>query len=355
MKTTITYSTRQVASLLMCVFLALSAFGEYQARYAIVSVGVVQGRTKVVTLSGLMRKTWARFALWSNDNRGIYFKAGEKFYGHVHSNTELYFSGDPEFFSDCTSAASAYGGNTNSCVFHEGLRLNAGTDSMADVSFPELRMKANLIVTGETTIVFSGTNIVMTNSRKGWTSVTNGVSTNALIYVDTATTGPNKPGDVNISGTLDGRVTIVSARDINITDHIRYVDDPKTNSASDDALGFISNRDIVVKPSCPDDIEIYAHMMATGNLTSEADPAHPGDGSFGVENYYSGSPRGTLNIHGGIVQDRRGAVGTFSIASGMMVTGYDKNYTYDTRFAIDPPPHYPPLSNELEFGSWRDK
>ena len=36
-------------------------------------------------------------------------------------------------------------------------------------------------------------------------------------------------------------------------------------------------------------------------------------------------------------------------------SGFEKNYTYDTRFALDPPPEYPPLSHELVFGAWKDK
>ena len=43
------------------------------------------------------------------------------------------------------------------------------------------------------------------------------------------------------------------------------------------------------------------------------------------------------------------------LGSGTTVTGYQKNYTYDSRFATDPPPEYPPLSNELVFQTWKDK
>jgi len=149
---------------------------------------------------------------------------------------------------------------------------------------------------------------------------------------------------------LNGRLTFATHRDVHITSHITYAADPRLVPSSDDALGLISNRDIVVDSSCPNNVRIYAHMIATGNRTSTRS-----DGSFGVYNYNRGSPRGGLYVHGGIAQDYRGAVGTFSTRTGRTSTGFDKHYTYDTRFASDPPPNYPPLSNRLHSGLWRDR
>jgi hypothetical protein len=90
--------------------------------------------------------------------------------------------------------------------------------------------------------------------------------------------------------------------------------------------------------------------MATGKATSSSS-----DGSFGVENYDSRPPSGFLTVHGGIVQDYRGTVGTFNPSTGRLVSGYEKNYTFDERFRTDPPPEYPPLGNELIFGRWKDR
>lgn len=321
-------------------------------QYSIVSVGVVGGETKVITLEGVQRKTWADYALWSDDNRNIYFKSGEKFNGKVHSNTELWFSGDPEFFERVTSAAASFGGSTNSCTFHKDFITSAPTQTMATVNFSNLYNKASIVYTGTTYITVSGTNMIISNDRAGLSTATNPIPPDGVIYVETATTGASatRPGDVFISGTLDGRITVATEHNINITNHLEYAVDAKTNAACNDALGLISMHDVVVKTSCPDDVRIYAHIMATG-----LDTASDTDGSFGVEDYSSGSPRGQLIVHGGIAQAYRGAVGTFSTSSGAMVTGYEKNYTYDTRFMEDPPPEYPPLSDELRFGLWREE
>jgi PAB1-binding protein PBP1 len=74
---------------------------------------------------------------------------------------------------------------------------------------------------------------------------------------------------------------------------------------------------------------IHAHVMAL-------------ETSFTAQNYRSGSPRGTLTVHGGIIQKFRGGVGTGTIRNGQVVisTGYAKNYHYDPRFDLVQPPGY---------------
>jgi hypothetical protein len=127
---------------------------------------------------------------------------------------------------------------------------------------------------------------------------------------------------------------------------VRYAVHP--TNGSDDALGLIAKHDIIVRTNAPNDVEIFAHLIAEGSATASSS-----DGSFYVQNYDQGDPRGALNVYGGIVQFYRGAVGTYS---GSSVThGYYKNYVFDTRFATAPPPHYPALTNEYVWTDWRDK
>ena len=324
--------------------------GAGQYNYSIISVGTVNGVTRTVTLEGIRRKTWADFALWMSVNNAIYFKSGEVFNGKVHSNEKLWFSGNPIFYAEVTSGANDFGGSTNACVFHEGFRRGVATDTMASVNFNTLRSKSSMIVTGLTTVVMAQTNLLVTNSRRGWNQQVITMTNDAMVlYVASAGSGADPDGDAMVAGTLDGRLTVATDRDILITNHLEYAVDAKTNSAGcNDALGLIAKGDIVVKPTCPDNVKIFAHMIATGQAASR-------NGSFGVENYNSGSPRGNLNVHGGIVQDTRGAVGTFNTGTGNLVTGFNKMYTYDIRFVEDPPPEYPTLSDKLEFGSWRDR
>jgi hypothetical protein len=160
-----------------------------------------------------------------------------------------------------------------------------------------------------------------------------------VIYVD---------GTVGVSGTLRGRVTLYSNRSIVLLDDLRYATDPASGKCND-ILGMVAGEDIVVadngvnSPQNPgagyrtlDDTKdeyIMGVMMALKT-------------SFRVENYSSGPTdvndcgtvdwgRGCLFLTGGIIQERRGAVGT---TGG---TGFLKRYSYDRCAVTIPPPYFP--------------
>jgi Tfp pilus assembly protein PilX len=325
--------------------------GQARVQYSILAVGTVRGQSRIVLRETLRQKTWAEYAMWMDSNNGIYFIAGEKFYGKVHSNEELGFSGNPEFFDTCTSAATTYNGSIAQCVFHCGFTRGVSAQTLQNIDFSKLRSGATVTLQGATTLAFSGNQVLVTNSRQGWNNYAVACDAPQVIYIQNATTGSSstRPGDCEVSGTLNGRVTVVCERDASIVGNLVYADDPSTNMLSDDALGIIVKRDIDVETSMPNNARIQAHMIATGQDSS-------GDGgSFGVVNYSSGSPRGGLAVYGGIIQNNRGAVGTFDTGTGQTTHGYYKNYTYDARFKVDPPPNYPPLSDQLVFGSWKER
>nr|MBC8450769.1 hypothetical protein [bacterium] len=61
-----------------------------------------------------------------------------------------------------------------------------------------------------------------------------------------------------------------------------------------------------------------------------------------VDGYNVGDPRGTLTVHGGIIQEFRGPVGTGYLNGEdvVVVTGYSKDYHYDERLYYMPPPGF---------------
>lgn len=316
-------------------------------QYEIHSIGTVNGIRRNVILNGVHQQSWAKYALWYNSGPGsLYFKGGEVFNGPVHANGLVYLSDNPTFNALLTSARSTWGEFSAAAVFNEGFVLNAASQNMASVKFTSMLANASLVLTGNSSLIFSGTNALISNAGRGWTQYPYMIplADNGLIYV--ATNSAN--GYVDVGGTLDGRLSVVSAYDIRITNHIRYAVHP--TNGSDDALGLIARHDVVVRTNAPNDVEIFAHIIAEGSATSSSS-----DGSFYVQNYDQGDPRGALNVYGGIVQFYRGAVGQFDTGSGAMTHGYYKNYVFDTRFATDPPPHYPALTNEYTWSNWRDK
>ena len=155
-------------------------------------------------------------------------------------------------------------------------------------------------------------------------------------------------GNVGVSGTLNGRITLYANGSIILLDDLRYANDP-VKGVCRDILGLISDKDIVIADNAlntPQNIgsttvnvddtkDIYIHgvMMALGT-------------SFRVQNYGGGpnnvngcdvtsNGRGCIYLSGGLIQQARGAVGT---SSG---TGFAKRYTYDHCAVINPPPYFP--------------
>lgn len=315
------------------------------AYYSIYSIGTVENIQRTIFLDGIHQESWAKYALWYNSGPGaIWIVGGETFNGPVHANTYIYLKEDPVFNALISSTENSWGSgsDTNNVQFNAGYLLNAAAQSMASVNFNDFLPVADLVVSGLTSITLSGSNMVVANSRSGWTANSIIIPSNGLVYVRDAPTGSDKAGTVDVGGMLDGRLTIVADYDIQITNHITYAVHP-TNS-SDDALGLVAKRDVIITTEAPNDINLFAHIMAVGSAT-----ALSSDGSFRVEDYSSRTYSGYINLYGGIVQYYRGAVGTTA------PKGFRKNYTFDTRFENMPPPEYPTLTNEYVWTGWRER
>ena len=156
-------------------------------------------------------------------------------------------------------------------------------------------------------------------------------------------------GNVGLSGTLNGRITLYANGSIILLDDLRYANDP-VKGVCRDILGMIADKDIVIADNSlntpqyitsstynalddTQDFTIHGVMMALGS-------------SFRVENY-SGGPtnvngcggvangRGCIYLSGGIIQQARGPVGT---SSG---SGFAKRYSYDKCAIVNPPPYFP--------------
>ena len=196
---------------------------------------------------------------------------------------------------------------------------------------------------------------------------------NGAVYVN---------GNLNLSGTLNGQLTIAAEGNIHIVDDILYntnpvdydedgllndgngngINDPACGNApaddtdddndgvpdgeddplpeSSDILGLIALGNVIV-----DDDGTYEHVDRTICATIMALGT-----SFTVEDY-SGHLEGELRIIGGLIQKQRGAVGTFS--GDTQTSGFAKNYIYDHRFMHSAPPWFP-RTNLIEVVYWRE-
>lgn len=323
----------------------------------ITSRGTVKGVSHTVVLRGIRRVSWARYALWyDTEATKLWIVPGERFDGRVYSRPQFHFHNQDLAtkgqvrFTDRAKTVAATIEKASAAVdpiFEQGLTTSADVETMASVDFTKLLDNATaggLVLEGPTSITLDGATMRVTNSRAGWTSQAVAIPANGTVYAKTVsvtttksgrTTTTTYTGDVDVAAPtgLQGRLTIVADNDINIVNHVRYRTNPQTNPNSTDALGLVAKQDVVVTTAAPNNVEIFAHMIAQG-------------GGFGVASYSSGSSRGVLNVYGGIVNSVRNAVG---IVGG---AGYTKNYIFDKRLSKNPPPNYPKLPDELEWTEW---
>jgi hypothetical protein len=94
----------------------------------------------------------------------------------------------------------------------------------------------------------------------------------------------------------------------------------------------------MISSGAPTNLRIDASIMALNT-------------SFMLTNWWVGPAKGTLTVFGGIIQKERGPVGTFSGTT--KVSGYSKNYQYDTRLLNSPPPFVPTTGDYITL-SWEN-
>lgn len=307
----------------------------YVDLFTITATGDVNSSRVTRRITKLLRtESFARYAYFTDSELlngwPIWFTSRDYLGGPVHTNDQLNIAGSPVFDGPVTSAASSIhymrpppsGGN--SPRFNGGVMLSAGVTRLP-LSVTQLRVAASSAggawYTGNTLIKLQpdGTMLV-TNPLQRWVDRPQPLPANGAIFVN--------GGNVTVSGTLDGQLTIGTNRDLVIANDIRYANDPVVDPQSNDVLGLVAEQNVIVSQTAPSDLTVHASIMALNS-------------SFTVANWWVGPPKGTLRLYGGVIQKSRGPVGTFSRYSGLKLSGYTKDYRYDTRLSGLAPPFYP--------------
>jgi hypothetical protein len=277
----------------------------------------------------------------------------------LHTNDSLLICGTPTFGETANDLIEINGdapGWESSCsanpnfdgtVVHPGGILpmpqtNAELQSSADPAYT---------FTGETRIIFNGD-----------TMTVNGGSPIALpetgvIYVKSSSCGSgfarkntlpsplpaSNPGGATLAGCGNAYVQGTYNKDITIgaDNDIIVTEDFKANNNATTLAGLIANNFVRVyhpvtnwnssNTTCdnnggPGSIQIDAAILALNH-------------SFINDNWYCGSPLGTLTINGAIAQKFRGTVSTFSSGS-TVATGYAKDYNYNRTLRYREPPYF---------------
>ena len=281
----------------------------------------------------IQNESFSRYAYFTNleqmaGGTPVWFTTRDRLTGPVHTNDRLNIAGDPTFDGPVSSAAPSLryfsgGPPRDNPAFNGGLGLNAQPTQLPLTVTP-LRSAAasgGLWLNGNTTIALqtNGTMLV-TNPVRRWVNTPQPIPANGAVFVN--------GGNLTVLGTLKGQVTLGTSDTIIVANSVRYACDPLTDTSCADVLGLVAEQNVVVSQAAPSDVTIQASIMALNE-------------SFAVENWWVGPPKGTLSVLGGMIQSRRGPVGTFSGSTGATLSGYSKNYRYDTRLATMAPPFYP--------------
>ncbi len=296
----------------------------------------------------LRKQSFSRYAYFTKYERmksgwPIWFVTGDTIRGPLHTNDRMYIYGNPVFLGPVSSPYNPY--TYGSPQFLGGtyfgypeielptdlspLRYHASQGGwVVDTDSTGTDFWLNFQADGTIKYAFSN------STPHSWDTFTPPPSFNGIISV----VGSH---DLHVQGTVNGRFTVSAEHDIYIEDDVVYAVDPREDPTSDDILGLVAGENVLVadNPANNDNCEIHASIMALNE-------------SFQAENYYSRPPSGVLTVLGGIIQVRRGPVGTFYW--GGILSGFRKNYIYDGRLLVQSPPYFP-VYDENQVVSWLER
>jgi hypothetical protein len=329
---------------------------ELPVAYAVVSTGDMDSVLRQVRAT-MLEETFAAYQVFVERGGWIWFRTGERFEGPVHVNHALQVDGDPWFGARVTAGGGYTEKAGSNPVFEEGYELNADViplpaDSyVTDVLLPAAQSGGGLVLPPlngnqakyvvELGVPSAGWMRYCSYEKVGtgyvtsdWTSVDLAAISNGVLY---------SPEPLRLSGTLDGRITIGVEGNIEISGDVLYEGSTPgggIDADCDDVLGLIANGDVVVAstPDNQNDCEIHAAMMAL-------------EKNIEAEDYQQGDPRGEIEIHGALIADYSIHLGQYK--SGVLISGYSRDYHWDPRLTSSPPPFFPTTGRFLIY-SWEE-
>lgn len=327
-----------------------SVFDGASGRPILRSVSYVRGPhevlqdTVIVIFGSNVVQSFTLFAWMTNIEGNIYFITGDTIWGRVHTNDKFSISGSPTFMGKATTVKGFNvppGTGSNQAIFKNGYETG-----VAPIMFPTDLSKMAAAAGSGGRLYGGNVDVKLMpgtgSDNDGYALVySGGTLQDSIDLNDAAFNGViGSSGRVSVSGTLDGKLSLFSTSQVYITDNIFY---ENRSGTSNDLLGLVSENNVTIADNIPNGSDVYID----GSIFCRS-------GSFGAENYNSGGPRGHAYIMGSIVQNKRGAVGTFS-GVGVLSNGYYKAYRYDDRLS-DPnfrPPFYPGfISAAYPIASW---
>ncbi len=308
----------------------------------ILSVGKLEDASDTVSVL-LQPGSFARYAYYSKVEGSITWITGDTVWGPFHTQDVMKTAGNPVLKGPATALLGT-NPSKSGAKFDGGYLAGESVDLPLDLSVTQKAAYdgGSVFASGDVWITFMGSTVVWKTSAAG-----------AITSAPLSTFAPNgvvlaEAGSFYIKGQIDGRLTLcaggnasLAQGNIYIEGDMMYAHDPRLEETTN-ILGLIAENSVIILDNAANNnsVSIQASIFCrTGGLTAE--------------NYASRPVSGTLDLLGGIIQYKRGAVGTFSSSGGTPVikTGFKKNYKYDTRLYLDSPPYYP-WTGSYQIVSW---
>lgn len=306
----------------------------------------------------LQNQSFSRYAYFTDNETGfsgtsrIYWMTkdtmGYQSYpdnGNLHTNDALSVSGEPCFWGRVTTWGGIYKNPSSSDPHFYG-----GHEDGVHIDLP-LSFEEAIANMGSGSYIKNNTDLYINLQANGTMKVkTSPSGTETTLKVDSVASSGlivANGGNIHIKGTVgtttsgtDLRLTIValnksgSGGNVYIDDNIVYNHQgtyPYSDPYNGNLLGLCADNNVIVTNNTAnnsDGVDIMGTMMAR-------------TGSFYAEDWDSRHVSGdnSIRMWGGVIQDTRGAVGTFSGSS--IVTGFKKHYTFDPRLRRTRPPFFP--------------
>jgi hypothetical protein len=197
------------------------------------------------------------------------------------------------------------------------LKLDGSGRQVYDLTQGAIHRVVTIDRAANTTSVFNGTTTTTYTGVPRSVMYTNGAISDLR--------GPDRVAGTPPPAVGNGEGLLVAATgDIVLQRDITY----QNFNDGQSVLGIYSSAgNVRVGTGAPPNMSLDGYVMATGSA-----------GVFTVDNYNTGSPRGTFHLRGGMVSTYYGAFYTFN-TDGDLLTGYARDYHYDRRGLV--PPYFP--------------
>ncbi len=311
---------------------------------------------------------FSKFAYYSRYEGSINWATGDTVWGPFHTQDKMTISGNPVFEGRTTSLNGYTKTSGSSPQFLGGYQTGVNIPLPATINSLDSMAKLNgLWLHGKKDIFMDfrrdGTISLRYNA---WSTApfrilrVDSLPFNGVIGVDSC--------NVHVKGRLRGRVTVscsqsgisstTTAGNFWLDSSIVYKSDPTIYPDSTDMLGLVCDNGLWIKDTSYNNITSRGFNLQASMLSRTS--------GLGAENYSTRGPGGVtgycgqLNLLGGVQQYQRQAVGTLGGTPVHIVSGFGKNYRYDTRLMIMSPPLYPTTGayevlswfEDVKYGNW---